>query len=413
MKVVHVTRTDSQGAGLAAYRIHKALKSIGVNSYMLVEEKCHNDDAIFVADYGSINVFQYSRNRYFRKIQKILRKFGLLRTTKEKYDSIYERLSNKYPLQTYTSPIAIYDLSTHPLVKEADIIHLHWISGFLDYGTFFKSVKKPIVWTFHDENIAFGGYHYYRDSLVYPKQYQWLENEYWKIKSKALQEANVNWVALSSEMKEFCKSNRSLAKFPIDIIHNSVDTTIYYRRDVGRLRNELGIPKENKVIAFCCYLLRDKRKGLADLVQAVRILSNKYKVTLLCIGDTSGMRPIEDISMLTVGCINDENLMATLLSVADYFAMPSYQEAFAQTPIEAMACGLPVIAYPCSGTKELINKENGVICEDFTVDALCRGLEQLLSTKYNKEKICQYIETYFSPKHIAEQYLEVYNRIIR
>jgi hypothetical protein len=45
-----------------------------------------------------------------------------------------------------------YQVHLAEQVMKADIIHLHWIADWLDYTTFFGAVKKPIVWTFHDEN---------------------------------------------------------------------------------------------------------------------------------------------------------------------------------------------------------------------------------------------------------------------
>ena len=48
-----------------------------------------------------------------------------------------------------------------------DIIHLHWIGGFVDIPTFFKHVKKPIIWTLHDMNPFQGGFHYKDDVLNY------------------------------------------------------------------------------------------------------------------------------------------------------------------------------------------------------------------------------------------------------
>ena len=76
-------------------------------------------------------------------------------------DQVDRKTLFSIPYSEYTS------LVDHPLVQEADIIHLHWIAGFVDYPTFFKKVDKPIVWTIHDENPGLGGSHYtiWRDSL--------------------------------------------------------------------------------------------------------------------------------------------------------------------------------------------------------------------------------------------------------
>src|SRR5690606_4080266 len=43
---------------------------------------------------------------------------------------------------------------------EADIINLHWTAGFLDWPSFFSKIKKPVVWTLHDQNAFLGGEHY-------------------------------------------------------------------------------------------------------------------------------------------------------------------------------------------------------------------------------------------------------------
>ena len=108
--------------------------------------------------------------------------------------------------------------------------------------------------------------------------------------------------------------------------------------------------------------------------------------------------------------IEDMNILSELISSADYFAMPSSHEAFAQSPMEAMACGLPVVAFPVSGTKELINESNGSICSDFTVAALSDGIKQLMSRTYNPTQIRNDVMNRFSPSVIAKQYICYYQK---
>ena len=57
-------------------------------------------------------------------------------------------------------PTSIFDVSKSNLVKEADIIHLHWVGDFVDLPSLSKKVNKPIVWTLHDENLFCGIRHY-------------------------------------------------------------------------------------------------------------------------------------------------------------------------------------------------------------------------------------------------------------
>ena len=75
-----------------------------------------------------------------------------------------------------------------------------------------------------------------------------------------------------------------------------------------------------------------------------------------------------------------------------------------------MACGIPSIVFPVSGTEELITNENGIRCTDFTVESLCSGITKAMNTTYNAQKIREDMITRFSPSKIAEDYLTLYRK---
>ena len=175
-------------------------------------------------------------------------------------------------------------------------------------------------------------------------------------------------------------------------------------------RRVLGIPENCIVFAFCAYRLYDERKGLKDLIKAVEALAND-NIAILCIG--GGDLPIGTIvPTFFTGELGNDQLMSFVYSAADYFALPSYQEVFAQTPLEAMACGLPVVAYPCSGTSDLIRDFNGVVCSDFTIEALMEGILKLMKGEYDRDRIRNHIVEHFSSQRIADQYIQLYQTIL-
>jgi glycosyltransferase involved in cell wall biosynthesis len=92
--------------------------------------------------------------------------------------------------------------------------------------------------------------------------------------------------------------------------------------------------------------------------------------------------------------------------------MPSRQEAFAQTPLEAMACGLPVVAFPCSGTEELINVCNGVRAEDFSRDSLKSALKKAMAASYTRDTIRKDVLTRFGLKNTVDKYSGVYTEVL-
>ena len=319
----------------------------------------------------------------------------------------------KYTNGYFSSPITLYNnIAEHPWIKEADIIHMQWVGGFLDYESFFKKVHKPIVWTIHDENPGLGGFHYSSWKAAAPDSFKKLDDELMEIKRNAYKEAkSMTLVAISTMMADYFKNNELLKDFPVKIIHNGIDgeTFIPINKDIAR--EALAIEKDELVFLFAANYIHEDRKGLKELIEALEKM-NLSNTTLICLGKYNNM-PKASFKIRCEGFVSNSRLQSLYYSAADYFVMPSFQEAFAQTPMEAMACGTPVIAFPCSGARDLINDKNGVVCEDFTVDALQGGIEKTIKHKFNGEEIRQDLLNRFSYDIIAKQYIELYKSLIQ
>ena len=106
-------------------------------------------------------------------------------------------------------------------------------------------------------------------------------------------------------------------------------------------------------------------------------------------------------------------MLSEYYSAADYFVLPSFQEAFAQTPLEALACGTPVIAFPCSGVPDLINPTLGVKSDDFTIESLTVAIKKAMTTTYSHEDIRNEVESRFSYDIIAKQYIDLYKQLLQ
>lgn len=411
MKVVHISFADSGGAGIAVTRIHKALLELGIESRMLVAEKRSSEKTIIVADEDPAFVYVPPRNKVLRKFKKIMRRRGFFLNRRERFERMVRMVPSD--CQTFfTSPLSCYNLARHPLVKDADLVHLHWVANFVDYPSFFPGLDKPIVWTLHDENLAYGGFHYGREKDRFYPYYSDIEDAYCKIKLSSLEKCKcIHVVALSKMMKEFYATQSFLADRDISIIHNGIDTSTFRVIDKLVGRRVYRIPDENLVIVFCCVNINDKRKGLVELIEAIGRM-NRDDVTLLCIGN--GHYDGEtSLDIRYTGPISNGDLLAMTYSCGDVFAFPSFQEAFAQTPLEAIACGLPIVAFPCSGMEELVNADNGVICRDFTAEALFDGLNQIVDRPVDRQALHDDIFNRFSIDRIATQYCDLYNSLIK
>ena len=134
-------------------------------------------------------------------------------------------------------------------------------------------------------------------------------------------------------------------------------------------------------------------------------------LVLICIGGGKVPRSTS-VKIYRAGYVTNEDILGLYYAAADLFVMPSYQEAFAQTPLEALSCGTPVVAFPVSGTSFLINDLNGVRCNEFTVRSLIEGIKKALHTNFDRQAIRNDVIERFSPSVIAGEFLKVYHEVI-
>jgi glycosyltransferase involved in cell wall biosynthesis len=151
-------------------------------------------------------------------------------------------------------------------------------------------------------------------------------------------------------------------------------------------RSDLGIPPE----AFTILLIGNdwKKKGLFVLLEAVSSL-NVPDLCVLVRGDDDSSSCQEAIYRLGLGgrvkFLESIPEIDCYYAAADLYTAPSLEDSFAIPPLEAMACGLPVIVSVRAGVSELIvHGENGFILDDPTND---RELAALIRTNYENPKL--------------------------
>lgn len=407
MKVIHIATTDFGGAAKGMLGLHQALLNIGVDSKILVAEK-HSNNNYVVEMAPNIGVIKYSKHKVFRKIQKLLRKKGFFLTNKEKWDIIIRKVDAIHRASCYTSVYSNYDILDHELVKSADIIHLHWVGGFVDYPSFFGHVSKPVLWTIRDENPGLGGFHYRaeRDQLL--SFYREVENHFCNIKRQYIKDIGYLYLNnLSNQMMDFCSSVDFLSPHPMYKIYNSLDPQSYKLIDRSIAKAALGLSEKDIVVSFVSVVLSDYRKNLSKLVSAI----GNQDIKLVCVGKNDFFKESSD-NILCLGMIESEELMSIVYSASDVFVSPSLQESFGKTIVESLLCGTPVVTTNVGIAPEIISKDNGMIVSDTSVETIAKAIKTVLSRYYDRDLVRRYMVELFSPGVIANQYLDVYQEML-
>jgi glycosyltransferase involved in cell wall biosynthesis len=81
--------------------------------------------------------------------------------------------------------------------------------------------------------------------------------------------------------------------------------------------------------------------------------------------------------------------VASWLTAANVFCLPSYAEGCPNSVIEALACGRPVVATNVGGIPELVNSESGILVPPQDSEALAEALDQALSRRWDEAGISQ------------------------
>jgi len=108
-----------------------------------------------------------------------------------------------------------------------------------------------------------------------------------------------------------------------------------------------------------------------------------------------------------------EERLVELYNIADLFVFPSLYEGFGLPPLEAMACGCPVITSNISSLQEVVG-DAGIMVNPTNVDTLTRMIERvLINENFRKEIIIKGLKQVkkFSWEKIAEETLKIYREV--
>lgn len=225
----------------------------------------------------------------------------------------------------------------------------------------------------------------------------------------------------SMESKKILK-NKYINEEKIHVIYNGVDTSFFKRNSHQNchLKKELQI-QENEIVLGTVANFR-KEKNYPFLLNAFRILLNKYtNLRLLCVGGGKYLEEMRGIAK-EYGLKNKviftgySEHVVDYLNIMDIFILCSVQEGFPNSIIQAMSMEIPVISSSVGGCTEIIeNSENGLLFKSNNLEEFINGVGRLIEDKKYAAHLADNakikIDKEFSLKDMIENYSKFYRSL--
>ncbi|MGE8377018.1 MAG: glycosyltransferase [Sphingobacterium sp.] len=404
LKVLHISYSDTVGgATVAMYRIHHALLDMGVSSEVLV----------LVNDSGRKEVIAFKKG-----IEKFFHKVFL------KFGSILVRLLQKTKFKTTRSLNLFSSGFVNYLNKsDADIVHIHWVGANAIGIKELSCLNKSIVWTMHDLWAILGSEHnnvsndkrykygYLKDNRIRGYSGLDIERYIWNLKKKFWHNLNLSIVAVSSWQAKVIKESMLFQFQRVTCINNPIDIDQWFPLEKDYCRSQLGFEKDEIILLYGAFnFVVDPIKGYEKLVEALNLISDQRKIVIVYFGSDVEVS-FGNFKSINYGKVYDVDKLRCLYSASDVFLMPSLQETFGQTALEAICCNLPVVAFSGTGTSDIIiHKKNGYLAKENEVSDFAAGIQWLLVNKL--QGVRQTTVGKFNSNFIGSQYLELYKSII-
>ncbi len=308
-----------------------------------------------------------------------------------------------------------------------DIIHTnYWFSGIIGLKIA-RVIKKPLVHVYHSiGQIRF-------ESLSKLKL-QKSENEIFKkrliAEKKIAQKAN-KIIATSPVEKKIIENIFKVKKSKVDVITIGVDTEIFKPVKKEKARKILKLKNNKKIILYVGRI--EWRKGIGTLIYAFREIVKHFPASGLYIvggGKSKSAKKLDNAERERLKNIAEElNIADKVLflgpkkqkylykyySASDVCVVPSYYEPFGIVPLEAMACGTPVVASRTGGLQFSIKEGiTGHLAKPRDYKDLAEKIIRVLKNgkSFYRANCLERISKEFQWEKIAKEYKNYFNQLI-
>jgi len=372
---------------------------------------------VFLPSVGGIQIVTYEQSK--RLLQKNFDPKIVTNRIQTPKKYVYDKIN----VECYESmnagfrvgiPYTIPTIPSFPVftknIKNSKIIHAHghpYLTSLIA-GKLAKYYEKPFILTQHNTFIDYNNIFNYIE-----------KGNDLTVGKETLKQAD-KIITVSNATKEYVLS---LGANPnkIKVLHNGVDLKRFKPLPLvkAEMRKKLGIPKDAKVVLTVRRLVY--KNGVDTLIDAANLAVKKKPALVFIIAGkgpdmASVQSQIEQLGLekniKLTGFVADQDL-SLYYNTADLFVLPSKSgEGLPLVALEAMACGLPVIATNVGGINEIMVKGFGKLVPANNPEALTDAILEFADINSDTGELRAIVEAQYSWDKNVDKLIEIYEELI-
>ena len=411
LRILQVSTFDIHGgAEKVAWNLFNTYRARGYGSWLAVGQKRSNDpDVLLIPN-------QQLRGRWARSCDLIGSYMSsLIRSRRASQFVRHTAMALAEPARTFDYFLGREDFrfpATARLLnltsQRPQIMHCHNLhAAYFDLWMLPRfSQQLPVILTLHDAWLLSGhcshsftcdrwktGCGHCPDLTIPPSVRRDATAYNWRRKQEIFARSQL-YIATPSHwlMNKVQESMLSPGVIEARVIPNGVDLRIFLPGDMQAARTALGIPQEAKVLLTTGVMIRRNRwKDYTTLKDAVALAANQLPdqdVLLIILGEDAPPERIDRMEIRYIPYQNAPRIVADYYKAADIYVHAARADTFPISILEAMACGIPVVATAVGGIPEQVeDSRTGFLVSIGDAQALASRITQLLSIESLKKEM--------------------------
>jgi glycosyltransferase involved in cell wall biosynthesis len=455
MRILQVSTADiAGGAEKVAWQLFQGYRRVGNNSWLAVGLKRSADqDALLLQSGKSGSIWPRLCLRAAEVLRSLVGKVKLQQFMEASADP-RNGLSQILGHEAFNFPATWHLLDLPP--ERPDIVHCHNLHGQnIPGGGYFDlrslpwlSQQVPLVLTLHDAWLLSGhcahsfdcqrwriGCGRCPDLTIPPAIWRDKTAYNWRQKQQVFATSHF-YVATPSQwlMKKVEESILTPAIREAMVIPNGIDLSVFQPADRKEIRALLGIPQEHKVLLFTANSIRrnvwkDYETLRAAIGQVGRQLHGD-RVLFVALGEGAQSERVGPVEIRFVPYEEDSTAVARYYQASDIYVHAAKADTFPISVLEALACGVPVVATAVGGIPEQIkglqmeghdlrntnsnrfrlDEATGILVSPGDEEGLARGIKKLLRNAALRDGLGQNAAQDASKRFDLNTQLDVYLR---